>query len=175
MKYSAERKEAVLNQLRAPHNRSVAEVAAEEGISAATIYLWRKQARQRGQLLPEGSAAVPGHAPVRGRDLLRPDRPHHLHTEQGAVGRRPAAEGQEGGLEDGISYALDTPQRQEDEIALGWEDVQHVTEGSVYKTYPDDTRPGGVQQRTIEYRAPFFKPDRERDYRIAWAFFEERS
>lgn len=59
MKYSAERKEAVLNQLRAPHNRSVAEVAAEEGISAATIYLWRKQARQRGQLLPEGSAADP--------------------------------------------------------------------------------------------------------------------
>ncbi|ABI57676.1 conserved hypothetical protein [Alkalilimnicola ehrlichii MLHE-1] len=60
MKYSTERKEAVLNKLRAPHNRSVPEVAAEEGISAATIYLWRKQARQSGQLLPEGGSDPEG-------------------------------------------------------------------------------------------------------------------
>ncbi|ABI57673.1 transposase [Alkalilimnicola ehrlichii MLHE-1] len=60
MKYSTERKEAVLNKLRAPHNRSVSEVAAEEGISAATIYLWRKQARQSGQLLPEGGCDPEG-------------------------------------------------------------------------------------------------------------------
>ncbi|WP_232209254.1 IS3 family transposase [Alkalilimnicola ehrlichii MLHE-1] len=60
MKYSTERKEAVLNKLRAPHNRSVPEVAAEEGISAATIYLWRKQARQSGQLLPEGGCDPEG-------------------------------------------------------------------------------------------------------------------
>lgn len=36
----------------------------------------------------------------------------------------------------------------------------------------NDTLPGGSQQRTVEYNAPFFKPDREENYRIAWAFFE---
>ncbi|WP_200389295.1 hypothetical protein [Thiocapsa imhoffii] len=39
------------------------------------------------------------------------------------------------------------------------------------KTFPDDTLPGGPVQRTVEYRAPFIRPDREQDYRIAWAFF----
>jgi hypothetical protein len=43
---------------------------------------------------------------------------------------------------------------------------------TVTKTFPDDTLPGGPVQRTIEYQAPFVRPDREEDYRIAWAFFE---
>src|SRR5690625_7394053 len=38
-----------------PYNRTVKELAAEEGVSAATIYNWRKQARKRGQLLPNTS------------------------------------------------------------------------------------------------------------------------
>ncbi|MGY6271819.1 transposase [Achromobacter denitrificans] len=44
MKYSPERREAILAKLEAPYNRTVNDLAAEEGISTATIYNWRKQA-----------------------------------------------------------------------------------------------------------------------------------
>jgi hypothetical protein len=77
-------------------------------------------------------------------------------------------------LGDGIRYAIHAPDRQETDIALGWDDIQELPEGTVSKTFPDDTLPGGPVERTVEYRAPFFKPDRERDYRIAWAYFEHR-
>ena len=60
MKYSQERKQAILDKLQAPYNRTVKELAAEEGISAATIYNWRKQARKRGQLLPNVSGTPDG-------------------------------------------------------------------------------------------------------------------
>ena len=53
MKYSEERRKAVLAKLCPPHNRSVREVAAEEGISEPTLYGWRKAARQRGELYPD--------------------------------------------------------------------------------------------------------------------------
>ncbi|MBK5935478.1 IS3 family transposase, partial [Halorhodospira halophila] len=53
MKYSDERREAVLRKLGPPNNRSVADVAAEEGISAPTIYAWRTQAREEGRLMPD--------------------------------------------------------------------------------------------------------------------------
>ncbi|WP_299069232.1 hypothetical protein [uncultured Psychrobacter sp.] len=39
----------------------------------------------------------------------------------------------------------------------------------------DDTQPGGLVERTIVYEAPFFKPDREEDYAIALAFFENNN
>lgn len=71
-------------------------------------------------------------------------------------------------LTEGTFYGIVTPERTEDEIALGWEDIQHLQEGSVYKTYLDDTLPGGPTERTVEYKAPFFRPDREEDYRVAW-------
>ena len=45
MRYSEERKEAVLAKLLPPHNRTIAELAEEEGISTATLYAWRRQAR----------------------------------------------------------------------------------------------------------------------------------
>lgn len=82
-------------------------------------------------------------------------------------------------LTEGTFYCIDTPERkgspQEPGIALGWEDIQHLQEGSVYKTYMDDTLPGGPVERTVEYKAPFFRPDREEDYRVAWAIFNARS
>jgi len=53
MKYSEERREAILRKLLPPENRPVPEVAAEEGISAPTLYAWRKQARAKGRLLPD--------------------------------------------------------------------------------------------------------------------------
>lgn len=60
MKYSTERKQAVLAKLCPPHNRSIREVAAEEGISEATLYNWRKQARERGELYPDAGSDAEG-------------------------------------------------------------------------------------------------------------------
>lgn len=75
-------------------------------------------------------------------------------------------------LAEGTFYSLESPGRSEHDIALGWEDIQHLPAGSkVRKTFEDDTLPGGPFETTIEYVAPFFKPDREEDYRRAWAFF----
>jgi hypothetical protein len=74
-------------------------------------------------------------------------------------------------LAKGIHYGIESENRKEQDIALGWEDVRNLKQGTVTKTYPDDTLPGGPQNRTVTYIAPFFKPDREQDYRIAWAFF----
>ncbi|HCE2598556.1 TPA: class I SAM-dependent DNA methyltransferase [Vibrio parahaemolyticus] len=62
----------------------------------------------------------------------------------------------------------------ENNVALGWEDIRELKSGKVYKTYMDDTQPGGPVERTIEYVAPFDKCDREQDYETAWAVFSER-
>lgn len=91
-------------------------------------------------------------------------------------------------LNDGVSYAItqyaDTEDesdnkpiiREESGIALGWNDIQDLKAGdTVSKTYMDDTQPGGPVERTIVYEAPFFKPDREEDYAIAWTFFENNN
>lgn len=56
MKYSAERKEAILKKMLPPHHKTIPEIAGEEGISEATLYNWRKQAREEGRLLPDGAA-----------------------------------------------------------------------------------------------------------------------
>jgi len=60
MQYSKERKEAVLKKMMPPHNRSIIDLAKEEGISEATLYLWRRQARERGLLLPDSDTAPEG-------------------------------------------------------------------------------------------------------------------
>lgn len=59
-------------------------------------------------------------------------------------------------------------------LQLGWEDIRELKSGKVYKTYMDDTQPGGPVERTIEYVAPFDKCDREQDYEVIWAEFERR-
>jgi hypothetical protein len=76
-------------------------------------------------------------------------------------------------LAEGTHYSVESPDFNAHDIALGWEDIQHLTQGVVRKTYQDDTLPGGPWETTITYHAPFFKPDREEDYRVAWAIFEE--
>jgi len=84
-------------------------------------------------------------------------------------------------LDEGTFYAVDAPAApgqeawRESRMALGWEDIQHLAAGTVSKTFPDDTLPGGPREKTITYQAPFFKPDREEDYRIAWAFFQQNA
>lgn len=54
--YSPERKEAILQKMAPPHSLTVAELANQEGISTATLYNWRKAARERGTVLPSKSA-----------------------------------------------------------------------------------------------------------------------
>jgi transposase-like protein len=39
-----------------PHRRSIPELAKEEDISEATLYIWRKAARADGRLLPDDLA-----------------------------------------------------------------------------------------------------------------------
>jgi len=77
-------------------------------------------------------------------------------------------------LSNNISYGIHSDDRDESDIALGWEDVRDMQTGTVTKTFMDDTMPSGPHRRTIEYIAPFFRPDREEDYRVAWAFFEKK-
>jgi transposase len=51
-RYSAERKASVLKKLLPPHNQPIAEVAEQEGISDATLYTWRNEAKQQGVPVP---------------------------------------------------------------------------------------------------------------------------
>lgn len=67
MTYSLARKDAVLKKMLPPHNRPIAVLAAEEGISPATLYLWRTQARSHGRLLPDSGTGPEG---WRGREKL---------------------------------------------------------------------------------------------------------
>lgn len=51
-KYTNEKKEYALSQMAAPHNKPIAEVARLTGVAEATLYLWRKQAREQGRAVP---------------------------------------------------------------------------------------------------------------------------
>jgi hypothetical protein len=112
---------------------------------------------------------------------------------KGLVGVGLPRKAQKKDLNNGISYAVESPERAEQAaqapwghgrpgaaneqgIALGWEDIRDLPAGSIVrKTFPDDTLPGGPVERTVEYHAPFIRPDREEDYRRAWAFFEQQA
>ena len=48
--YSEERKEAVLNKLLPPYNRTYKELSKEECIPVSTIYTWLKKRQQVGQM-----------------------------------------------------------------------------------------------------------------------------
>jgi hypothetical protein len=71
-------------------------------------------------------------------------------------------------------YGIHSAERDESGIALGWEDIKNLQLGTVTKTFTDDTLPGGPNERTITYVAPFDKCDRKADYAIAWHEFEKR-
>ena len=60
MRYTPERKEAVLKKMMPPHARPISQLALEEAISKATLYKWRQQARQKGILLPDASIEPKG-------------------------------------------------------------------------------------------------------------------
>ena len=73
------------------------------------------------------------------------------------------------------SYTLDASTHQDTNIALGWEDVRHIKAGAIRRRVTDNTQPSGPFQRWIEYVAPFTRPDREQDYRVAWKAFASRN
>jgi len=52
-----------------------------------------------------------------------------------------------------------------------WNEIKDMNSGSVTRIITDDTLPGDLVERTIEYIAPFDKCDREEDYRNAWGIF----
>ena len=61
------------------------------------------------------------------------------------------------------------------EKGLGFEDVKDMKEGTVTKTFPDDSMTDGEPvMRTVTYKAPFFRMDREKDYETAWREFGKR-
>ncbi len=57
---------------------------------------------------------------------------------------------------------------------VGWEDIKDMQSGTVERTIIDDTMPGGPIERTITYKAPFDRCNREKDYEIVGAEFERR-
>ncbi|OED45129.1 hypothetical protein AB833_00190 [Chromatiales bacterium (ex Bugula neritina AB1)] len=53
--YSEERKQAVIRKMLSPDPVPIAELVREEGISDATLYTWRKQAKTKGQRVSDSS------------------------------------------------------------------------------------------------------------------------
>jgi len=67
------------------------------------------------------------------------------------------------------------PSGQEEDCPLGWEDAINLPDGTkILRTVIDDTLPGGPKEKIITYESPWYLPDREEDYRIAWEVFEKR-
>ena len=60
MGYSRELKASVLSKMLPPNNRSIADLAKEEGISDATLYNWRQQGRNEGKLMPDSDNTPEG-------------------------------------------------------------------------------------------------------------------
>lgn len=89
-----ERKESIMRKMAPPINMSVAELARQEGISTATLYNWRSNARQRGTILPSNSnppdkwssedkfRTVLETAPLNATELSAYCRKHGLYPEQ---------------------------------------------------------------------------------------------
>ena len=53
-RFSEEFKYSIMVRMMPPENRSISEIARETGLSEATLYLWRKQARAKGLAVPSG-------------------------------------------------------------------------------------------------------------------------
>lgn len=72
-------------------------------------------------------------------------------------------------------YKIETPDGQTEQKPLGWEDAIHLPDGTkIRRAVHDDTQPGGPREKTIIYVAPWYLPNREEDYRVAWEVFSER-
>lgn len=56
-----------------------------------------------------------------------------------------------------------------------WESIRDMKEGEFQKTITETVFSDTPTERTITYKAPFFKKDREADYKEAWEMLEKRS
>lgn len=77
-------------------------------------------------------------------------------------------------LKNGFVFNVDSPEWTGGDCtdqAIGWDDVKHLQTGTVSVTFDDYTRSDEGERRTVTWQAPFIKPDREDDYKVAWAFF----
>ncbi|MJX54920.1 hypothetical protein DS377_26060, partial [Salmonella enterica subsp. enterica] len=77
-------------------------------------------------------------------------------------------------LKNGFVFNVDSPDWTGGDCtdqAIGWDDVKHLQTGTVSVTFGDYTRSDEGERRTVTWQAPFIKPDREDDYKVAWAFF----
>jgi len=52
-----------------------------------------------------------------------------------------------------------------------WNQVRGMKEGTVERSFTDNSLPSGPVERAITYEAPFTLPDRVKDYRQAWDSF----
>ncbi len=87
-----------------------------------------------------------------------------------------------------FEYTIEYPDGKTETNPLGWEDIAPapsivgeeygkpaIPDGTkIHRTVIDDTLPGGPREKVITYVAPFYLPNREEDYRIAWEVFTER-
>lgn len=79
-------------------------------------------------------------------------------------------------LKNGFVFDVDSPEWTGGDCtdqAIGWDDVKHLQTGTVSITFDDYTRSDEGERRTVVWQAPFIKPDREDDYKVAWAFFAQ--
>lgn len=53
-RFSEEFKYSIMIRMMPPTNQSIGEISRETGLSEATLYLWRKQARAKGLAVPSG-------------------------------------------------------------------------------------------------------------------------
>ncbi len=52
-KYSQTLKDKMLNEMMPPKDKSVAELAKEHGLSRQTLYKWKRQAKEKGMVIPK--------------------------------------------------------------------------------------------------------------------------
>ncbi|MEY0304266.1 hypothetical protein AB7W11_20365 [Providencia manganoxydans] len=79
-------------------------------------------------------------------------------------------------LKNGFVFNVDSPDWTGGDCtdqAIGWDDVKHLQTGTVSVTFDDYTRSDEGERRTVIWQAPFIKPDREDDYKVAWTFFAQ--
>jgi transposase-like protein len=59
-----ERRDAIIAKMTGPQRKSIAELAKEENISSTTLYSWRKEARSKGEIMPDHDDAPDGWSAV---------------------------------------------------------------------------------------------------------------
>ena len=59
-RYSEEIKEQMVRKMMPPYNRSVASIHRETGISAPTLYAWKRRFQEQGYVIPKKAATPEG-------------------------------------------------------------------------------------------------------------------